>query len=192
MVGIFKNISEKLSNKMMAPGAEESDGYYYDEYDEDYDDYEEYDDEPEIEVRYSRQEKSSNRKSNAKSAPARPASRGGRDNVYSLTPNASGLHKQPQSESVIMHPKQMEDAVEIGNHIRSGRMCIVDLTGVPTAEAQRVADYLCGTCNALDGAITRVNKTILAVSPPSHRVMPDYREDTSFDAGFLKKAANSK
>ncbi|MCL2224876.1 MAG: cell division protein SepF [Defluviitaleaceae bacterium] len=185
MVGIFKKISETLSNRMMAPGAEESDGYYYDEY-EDYDD-DDYDDEPEIQVRYSKQDKPS-RKSGAKSSSSRAA----RDNVYNISQNPSAVNVHKQSETVIMHPKNMEDAVELGSHVRSGRMCIVDLTGVATADAQRIADYLCGTSDALDGAITRVNNTIITVSPSNHRVMPDYREDnSSFDTGFLK-AANGR
>lgn len=190
MVGFLKGISERLSNRMMAPGAEEADGYY-DSYDdeEDYDD-DDYDDEPEFEVRYTKQDKNS--RSNARSSQAsRSSSRSGqRDNVYGLPQAPLAIHKQ--AESVVMHPKNMEDAVEIGSHVRSGRMSIVDLTGVPTSEAQRVADYLCGISDALDGAITRVNNTIIAVSPPNHRVMPDYREESPFDAKFLKKAANDR
>jgi len=189
MLGFFKGISERLSNRMMAPGAEEADGYY-DEYDDDYDD--DYDDEPEFEVRYTKQDKNSRTAKSTQNA--RTSSRAAqRDNVYGLpqaqTPLA--LHSK-QAETVVMHPKSMEDAVEIGSHVRSGRMGIVDLTGVPTTEAQRVADYLCGISDALDGAITRVNNTIITVSPANHRVMPDYREESPFDAKFLKKASNDR
>ncbi|MCL2576547.1 MAG: cell division protein SepF [Defluviitaleaceae bacterium] len=191
MIGFFKNISDKLSNKMLAPGAQETDEYYGDYYEDDYEEnHDEYYDEPEqLQVRYSRQEKTSRGKS-APSSVSRGSSRGAKDNVYGFTPNPVTVHKQ--SETVIQHPKNMEDAVEIGNHVRSGRMNIVDLTGVPTAEAQRIADYLCGISDALDGAITRVNNTIITVSPPTHRVMQDYRDDSSFDSGFLKKASNGR
>lgn len=192
MVGFFKKLSDKLSNKMLAPGAEETDGYYedYDDYYEDDDDYYE---EPEpIQVRYTRQEKTSRNKS-ARTVPAASRtplrSHGAKDNVYGFT---GAVNVNKTSESIIMHPKNMEDAVEIGSHVRSGRMCIVDLTGVPTAEAQRIADYLCGNSDALDGAITRVNNTIITVSPPNHRVMPDYREENPFDTSFLKPAANDR
>jgi FtsZ-interacting cell division protein YlmF len=196
MLGIFKKFSDRLSNNMLAPGSEEADGYY-EEYEGEYyeDDYdsEGYYEEPEsVQVRYTQRNQPA-RKSNIKSSSSgsRSSSRSSetRNNVYGM-PGAVNVQKQ--TESVIMHPKNMEDAVEIGSHVRSGRMCIVDLTGVPTPEAQRIADYLCGNSDALDGSITRVNNTIIAVSPPNHRVMPDYRDESHFDSGFLKKAANDR
>lgn len=185
MIGFFKKLSDKISNNMLAPGAEETDGYYdeHDEYDE-YDELEAYDEPEPIQIR--QPAKSSGGKKNN----VRPyRNYGGKDNVYGFT---GAVNVRQHSETVIMHPKNMEDAVEIGSHVRSGRMCIVDLTGVPTSEAQRIADYLCGNSDALDGAITRVNNSIIAVSPPSHRVMPDYREEAPFDTAFLKKAANDR
>ncbi|MCL2200275.1 MAG: cell division protein SepF [Defluviitaleaceae bacterium] len=199
MVGIFKKLSEKLSNKMLAPGAEEHDGYYEDDYERNYyeDDYDQddYYDEPEpLQVRYtqrSQQPRKSSAKSSSSALSTRSSSTSARkDNVYGFA-GAINVHKQ--SESFIMHPKSMEDAVEIGSHVRSGRMCIVDLTGVPTAEAQRIADYLCGNTDALDGAINRINNTMITVSPPNHRVMTDYREESPFEASFFqKKAANDR
>ena len=196
MIGMLKKIGDKLTNGMLAPGARQAEEYYddYDDYEDDgyEDDYE--DEQEQIQVRSSRQEKSSRGSKGAALPAARGSSRSGtRDNVYGFTPGTVTVHKQ--SESVINHPKTMEDAVEIGSHVRSGRMCIVDLTGVPTAEAQRIADYLCGIGDALDGAITRVNHTIITVSPPSHRVMQDYRSDDGgggpYDGKFLK-ASNDR
>ncbi|MCL1883451.1 MAG: cell division protein SepF [Defluviitaleaceae bacterium] len=195
MIGFFKRLGDRLSSNMLAPGAEETDGYYeeYEDgyYEDDYD-HEGYYEPEQVQVRYSSHNQSarkSNLRSTASSSRSSSRSTETRNNVYGL-PGAVNVQKQ--TESVIMHPKNMEDAVEIGSHVRSGRMCIVDLTGVPTPEAQRIADYLCGNSDALDGAITRVNNTIIAVSPPNHRVMPDYRDESHFDSGFLKKAANDR
>ncbi|MCL1863680.1 MAG: cell division protein SepF [Defluviitaleaceae bacterium] len=189
MAGFLKKLSEKLSNKMLAPGAEEHDGYYDDYDDRSYyeDDYDDYDDEPEqLQVRYTQRSQQPARKSKATSSSSSRTTSSRKDNVYGFA-GAINVHKQ--SESFIMHPKSMEDAVEIGSHVRSGRMCIVDLTGVPTAEAQRIADYLCGNTDALDGAINRINNTMITVSPPNHRVMSDYREESPFEASFFSKKA---
>ena len=99
----------------------------------------------------------------------------------------------PNVESIILRPKIVDDAVEICNHMRSGRMCIVDLTGLNNANAQRIADYLGGVCHALDGVTTRVNEGIFTVAPHSHRVMTDYREEMSHDRGsFFARAANDR
>jgi cell division inhibitor SepF len=190
MLGFIRNISDKISNRMLAPGAQETDGYYDEYYDDDYEEGDdEYYEEPE-QTRSSRLEKPSRSSGRFASSTASRTSRGAKDNVYSISPSLVTVHKQ--AETVIQHPKNMQDAVEVGNHVRSGRMNIVDLTGVPTDEAQRIADYLCGISDALDGAITRVNNTIITVSPPTHRVMQDYRDDSTFDTGLFKKAANSR
>ncbi|MCL1842633.1 MAG: cell division protein SepF [Defluviitaleaceae bacterium] len=195
MVGIFRKLSEKFSNKMLAPGAE--DPYdYYDDYENgyDYDDYESYQDEPEpIHLSQGRGGHASRKNASRSTASSTrsTARSSGRDNVYGFTP-ASSSNQAPQAETLVMHPKSMEDAVEIGSHVRSGRMCIVDLTDVPTTEAQRIADYLCGNCDALDGSITRINNTIIAASPRNHRVMPDYRGGNPFDEGFFSKASSDR
>jgi cell division inhibitor SepF len=181
---MFKKLGDKISNQMIAPGADER--YYEEEYyyEEDYDDYD--DTEP--------AQKSSARKSKNSSASLRNYSRntGAKDNIYGFTPSSSSGIQKPPSESVIKHPKTMDDAVEIGSHVRSGRMCIVELTGVADKEAQRIADYLCGLCDGIDGSITRVNGSVITVAPPSHRVMPDYSDESLFEAGFLKKTSAAR
>ena len=189
-MGFFKKLSEKLSNSMLAPGAEETDGYY-DEYDDDYDDYE-YDEVPETHTRHTQQSRKNMKGSSSGSRSASRSSTISKDNVYGFTAKPSSVTVNRQAESLIMHPKNMDDAVEIGNHVRNSRMCIVDLTGVKSIEAQRIADYLCGISDALDGAINRVNNSIITVSPPNHRVTPNFREENPFEADFFSRASNDR
>ncbi|MCL2456868.1 MAG: cell division protein SepF, partial [Defluviitaleaceae bacterium] len=182
MFGIFKGIGDKISNALMAPGADERsyDAEYENDTDEDYADYQE--------EEYSHAKSSSRKTKNA--APAHSYSRSTRDNIVGFTPSASATVQKTPAETIIKHPQSLVDAIEIGNHIRSGRMCIVELTGVQDKEAQRIVDYLYGYVAAIDGAITRVNRfNTLAVSPPAHRVMADYTDNDGGpfpDAGFLK------
>jgi len=195
MLGFIKNLSNKISNGFSAPGAEETDGYYEDYYDDDYED-EYYDEQPEP-SRHHRQEKPVRRASSSK-LPAVSTGRSSarsyaaKESAYNFNGGNTGLSLNKASETIIIHPRSIEDAVEIGSHIRSGRMCIVDLTEVMGTEAQRIADYLCGNTDALDGAITRVNEKIITVSPANHRVMPDYREETQYDAPRYMRAANDR
>jgi FtsZ-interacting cell division protein YlmF len=196
MAGFFRNIVNKISNSMAVSGAEASEGYYEDYYDDDYEG-EYYDEQPEP-SRYHRQEKQSRKASGAKApAAARSSSRGSGSyasgEVYAFNGNNNtslSLHKA--AETVVIHPRGLDDAVEIGSHIRSGRMCIVDLNDVADDVAQRIADYLGGNTDALEGAITRVNTRIIAVSPANHRVMPDYREETQYESRGYLKAANDR
>jgi len=182
MSGFFSKVKEKFRNVMLAPGA--TDPYQDDYYEEDYyeEDYEE-EDEP-IKVHYT---PSSERKSQAaRGTSTRTPARSTASNVYSF---AGANNDNKSIESMVMHPKVIEDAVIIGDHVRSGRMCIVDLTNLETQDAQRIADYLGGVCRALDGSTTRVNNGIFTVSPQNHRVSAEYREEDAYDEGFLAKVS---
>ncbi|MCL2357047.1 MAG: cell division protein SepF [Defluviitaleaceae bacterium] len=189
MMGFIDKIKEKFTNNMIAPGSEEAYGDYDGEF---YDDDEEYYEDP-APVRVN--DRSAAPLSQKKSSSRQQRSYSSKDNVYAMT---GTVNVQKPSETIIIQPQSMEDAVVIGSHVRSGRMCIVDLTGVPNAEAQRVADYLCGHCDARDGAITRINNSMITVAPHHHKVQRDFRESGKdvgngsgvFDTGFFKKASN--
>ena len=136
----------------------------------------------------------SSRSSSASRSSARQPEAAKPSNVYSLSSHVAGTSAASArpTETVVVRPKVIDDAVEIGNHVRGGRMCIVDLTNLPAAEAQRIADYLGGVCLAVDGQTTRVNNGIFAVSPQNHRVMSDYREESAaFSSGAMFKKASS-
>ena len=192
---------------------------YEDEYDEyDYDDgYDDrYDDGGRQQFNYggsrdsgyrrsgSRDERASSRRGNeskyereqSSSRSQSAGSRYGRQYERDVIPfSEAGKGSTPASnvESIIIRPKMVDDAVEICNHMRAGRMCIVDLTDLNNANAQRIADYLGGVCHALDGVTTRVNEGIFTVAPHSHRVMSDYREELTPDRGsFFSRAANDR
>ena len=195
---------------------EYDDDYDYDEYDDDYDYDDRYDDRGRLQLHYgssrdagyrrtsSRDDRTSSRRGSenrfdreyASSRNQSTGSRHSRQSERDVIPFSEGTRGQsptPNVESIILRPKIVDDAVEICNHMRAGRMCIVDLTGLNNANAQRIADYLGGVCHALDGVTTRVNEGIFTVAPHSHRVMSDYREEMALDRGsFFSKAANDR
>ena len=207
----------------VAPGARDRyDDDDYDDYDDDYDDDYGYDDDYDdryedtgkLQLHYgsprdvgyrrsaSRDDRASSRRGSEsrhdreQSSSRSPSSRYGRPYERDVIPFSESGKNQPSApsvESIILRPKIVDDAVEICNHMRAGRMCIVDLTGLNNANAQRIADYLGGVCHALDGVTTRVNEGIFTVAPHSHRVMSDYREEMALDRGsFFSRAANDR
>jgi len=86
------------------------------------------------------------------------------------------IKPQPQqSEAIVIHPKDMEDAYHIGTHVRQNRLVIVDLTGLASEMARRIVDYLSGVSHTIEGKTVRINNGIFTISPPSYNV----REETS-------------
>ena len=117
---------------------------------------------------------------------------GGRGRSSDNVVNLNGKKDAGQSNYVIIsHPKIVEDAVALADHVRGGMLCIVDLTGLDEAEAQRIADYLGGVCKGVDGFTSRVNNGIFTVSPSNFKVMPAYSDSdvNQEDALFTPRAA---
>jgi len=159
---------KKIGDIFMTPGAEDVEEYYEDEYGSDYDD-----DNGDFDERVPSH-------NDRQYIPKQPRQRD--NNLYDIkdSPRAS-ITKQPNSELVIVHPKSVSEAKEIARHLRSLRACIVDLTGVPIAEAQRIADFLSGVCEISDGSTTRVNNSIFTVSPKNYNVIATQGSNNSDD-----------
>jgi len=166
MGGFFSNLKDKVGNALLSVGArEQAYDEYYDE--EDYDDVEDYEDEEpaaKVEsIRASRPSREINRRSAREAYNRKVVDFSTRANV-----------EQASIETIIKHPTEVADAMEICAHVKSGRMVIVDLCGVDAGVAQRIADYLGGMAYGVDGETSRVNDYIFTVSPRNHRVSSDY------------------
>ena len=186
MAGLFSRIKDSFRNVMLSPGAE--DPYHGDYYDDDSYDDEYYDDHEDIQPQPPRYSQNTQRRSEATS--------GGRSSRSSLGNKVielgySANNEKSISESVIAHPTSINDAVEICSHVRSGRMVIVDLTSLDQVNAQRIADYLSGVCQSIDGDTKRVNNGIFTISPRNHRVTTDYREEMPTEGAFFPSIASS-
>jgi len=184
-MGVFGRVKEGFRKMMLSPYAEDSsyredeyyedDGYYDDRYD---------DEEPEQVQIHSKQE--SSRKATGRTGSSRSSSK-----IVDFYNDGSAANRP--SESIISHPQDINDAVEICNHVRAGRMVIVDLSGLDPVNAQRIADYLGGVCHSLDGDTKRVNNGIFTVAPKNHRVTSDYREEGgAFDPRGFPKASSDR
>jgi len=181
-MGFFATAKEKVREWMLIPGSE--DPYNELDYNTEGEYEEEFYEEPDpVHIHYS-----STTRSDILRKPttaARPAVRGTGSKVVDFY----GAKDDKPMESVISHPNTIEEAYEICNHVRHGRMCIVDLTGLDPSNAQRIADYIGGVSHSLDGDIKRVNNGIFTVSPKNHRVTCDFREEAVYtDTAIFKKA----
>jgi FtsZ-interacting cell division protein YlmF len=193
MAGFMGKIRDWFQDTMVAPGAK-APKRYQDEYSDDYDDdeydtedgyYEEEDSDDDsnhlvLHHTNRREEKKARRGSMRHPLDPEPVGQG---NVVSFA-----AQKQ-FAETVIVHPKGVEDAIDIGNHVRSGKLCIVDLSSLEQKDSQRIADYLGGVCQGIDGVTVRVNHSIFTVCPPNHRVLTDYRdkEEEVGSAGIFRR-----
>ena len=189
MFEAIKNVGSTIRQKLMLAGGED---VYNDEYYEDYENYQDdmYEDDP-MQEHYSRIPVG--RKSSEKAAKVRYS-----DKIVELgyshpsNPAPQGYSQSAMPTAVIAHPKDIKDACAICDDICSGKMVIVDLSGLDSANSQRIADYLGGVVHTLQGNTNRVNKGIFVISPREFEVVSSGSTEASSKEYSMYKVAATR
>lgn len=144
-------------------------GEYEDEDDEEYE--EEYVEESPREVyRESTRENLRDRNLTEYTSSARRNSKANNSQVVSI-------HTNIQMQVVIIKPECYEDAQEICDQVKSKKPVVVNLEKVEFPIAQRIMDFLSGTCYSLDGSIQRVANNIFIIAPENVDISGDFKEE---------------
>ena len=141
-------------------------GLMFDEYDGDEEYYEEedYTEEEMEQTQTTPLKKESERYSNKTSSNNRKNS-----NVYHINTNT-------KMQLVILQPVCYEDAQKITDHIKEGKPVVINLEQVQYQVAQRIMDFLSGTCYSLEGSIQKVANGIFVIAPQNIEVSGEWNE----------------
>lgn len=88
-----------------------------------------------------------------------------RSSVSSRNNKVLNLHASVQMEVVVASPESFEEAREISQHIKDNKPVIINLEFVEHRIAQRITDFLCGCCCAMNGNIQRIADKIFMIAP---------------------------
>ena len=91
---------------------------------------------------------------------------------------------------VIFYPKYIDDAAFIGDSIREGVICIVNLKGVEQAIAQRIIDFLGGAIYHANGSLKKISFDIVILAPANVTVSGEVEEEL-FKSGLNLPWASS-
>lgn len=105
-------------------------------------------------------------------------------------PQIYSINTQVQMQVVIIKPEVYEDAQEICNQVKAKKPVVVNLEKVEFPLAQRIMDFLSGTCYSLDGSIQRVANNIFIIAPENVEISGDFKEELK-TKGFNLPWANS-
>lgn len=75
------------------------------------------------------------------------------------------LNANVQMEVVVASPESFDEARQIAQSIKNNKPVIINLEFVEHATAQRLTDFLCGCCCAVDGNIQRIADKIFMIAP---------------------------
>lgn len=82
-----------------------------------------------------------------------------------------------QMEVIVIQPETYDEAQDICDHIRSQRPVIINLESMERAVAQRIMDFVSGSCYTLNGNLQRVTNNIFIIAPENIEVAGNFREE---------------
>ncbi len=89
-----------------------------------------------------------------------------------LTPMRGGRSNNRMQVCVIK-PSTFEDVKEIADTLLSNCTIILNMEGIDLALAQRIIDFIMGSCYAIDGNLQRISNYIFIITPASVEISGD-------------------
>lgn len=147
--------------------------------DDDYeDDFDEYDEEEEKKPLFGKRKKDDEDDYDDEPEPSRtrvvkatPSSK-----VTPIRGTSSGTRRSGGASSLqvcAIKPNSFEDTREITETLLSNRVVILNMEGIDLALAQRIIDFVSGSCYAIDGTLQKISNYIFILAPASVDITGD-------------------
>ena len=156
-----------------------------DDYDDEYDEYDDYEPSSSSRIEKEPMDYAPSTRSSVSSTSSRLSSRRNTSQVVSI-------HTNVQMQVCIIKPECYEDAQEICDQVKARKPVVVNLEKVEYPIAQRIMDFLSGTCYSLDGSIQRVANNIFIIAPENVDVSGDLKEELKTKGIILPWASQGK
>jgi len=95
------------------------------------------------------------------------------------------LNANIQMEVIVSSPDSLEAAREIAEHIKLKKPVIINLERVEYRVAQRITDFLCGACCAMNGNVQRIAEKIFMIAPDNVDFAGDMALQETLNQGDL-------
>lgn len=88
-------------------------------------------------------------------------------------PKILSMNNSAQIKMVVVNPQTYDEAKDISDYIKSKKPVVVNLETMNSQVAQRVMDFLSGSCYSMNGNIQRVTKNIFVLAPDNVDIAAD-------------------
>lgn len=90
-----------------------------------------------------------------------------------------------RSEVYVIKPLDINDSQVVVDSLLSGRTIVLNMEGLELAAAQRIIDFVCGACYALNGSLKAISGNIFIAVPQSIELSGDLRDELLSDASSI-------
>lgn len=162
--------------KTMVMGTPDDYDEEYDDYDEEYDD--EYDDYQENRASKPKFDFMKNfRKSGNDDEDEEEERSSFRSFSSGRNSNVIDINAKVKMSVVVSTPQSIEAASDVTRDLMKKKTVIVNLEGVEKGMAQRITDFLSGSCFALDGSIKQISSRIYIIGPYDVDISGEFKEE---------------
>ena len=94
------------------------------------------------------------------------------------------IHTSSATKVIITKPIAYDEATDISDALKSRKIVLVNTTALETRIAQRLLDFISGSCFALGGELQEVEKGVYILSPSNVEVTNELKTELSSKAMF--------
>lgn len=94
------------------------------------------------------------------------------------------IHTSSSIKVTITKPVEYEEATEICEALKNRRIVLVNTTALELKIAQRLLDFIGGSCYALGGELQQIEKGVYLLSPSNVEVTSELKNEISSKALF--------
>ncbi len=154
-----------------------------DDYEEEYDEYDEYEEEEEPRAKASGFTSAIRNMSKVNIGSRRTASTSSTRSSYSgygttgSSQRILSINTNVNMQVVVATPKNLEEAGAACEDLKDKKTVVANLEGLDRDSAQRITDFFCGACYALDGTIQPISNRIFIIGPYDVKLTGQFKEE---------------
>ncbi|SHF05647.1 cell division protein SepF [Clostridium fallax] len=89
------------------------------------------------------------------------------------------IHTAVSAKVMIIKPTSFEEAPNICDALKNRKIVVVNTTGLETKIAQRLLDFMSGSCYALTGELQEIERGVYILSPSNVEVSNELKSELS-------------
>ena len=94
------------------------------------------------------------------------------------------IHTSSATKVNVVKPTSFDDATEICDALKNRRIVVINTSALENRIAQRLLDFISGSCYALGGALQEVEKSVYLLSPSNVEVSNEFKSEIASKALF--------
>ena len=94
------------------------------------------------------------------------------------------IHSAATAKVMVLKPTTFDEARDISDAIKSRKIAVVNATALETKSAQRLVDFISGSCFVLGATIKEIEHRVYLLSPSNVQVTEELKNELSSKAIF--------